>query len=294
MPSSRACSASTTASSRVSAVPSASSRRRRDAAVARSSAWPCRRRSTSAWRSARTRRRSAMPATRTSSSWRRPAASARRSSSAFHASRASWSSGSDPASCACSAVTSESRCSRGGDRRPCLLELAGHPALLLGGALALDRDPPHTPRRGGRPPAPPPARASRARASAMRALGQPRPRQLGRCGRLLRPAPRLLDGGRRHHAGPRAHPPARGREAVALGGDHHQVVAERARGRSPPPSRRRARPGRPACRGPTRRRHRRGAPGRGRAPARRSCPAARVRRRRRTRRRTGGAPAPRR
>ena len=46
--------------------PSDSSRWRRVAAVARSSAWPCSRRSTSASRSVSTRRRSATPATRTS------------------------------------------------------------------------------------------------------------------------------------------------------------------------------------------------------------------------------------
>ena len=205
--------------------PSASRRWRRDAAVARSSAWPCRRRSTSAWRSARTRRRSATPATRTSSSWRRPRSSARRSSSSRHASSASCSSGSDPASCACSAVTSASRCCAAGDSR---------------------RAPPRARRPAGAAPRPTaPCRSAPPRRPSVVAVGRPlgrgtgvagpgqhdarlgqlRPGQLGRGGGLLRPAPRLLDRGRGHHAGARAHPPARGGETVALGRHHDQVVA---------------------------------------------------------------------
>ncbi len=57
------------------------------------------------------------------------------------------------------------------------------------------------------------------------AVTEVRPRQLGRGGGVLGPAARLLDGGRRDHAGRRPDAPARGREAVALGGDHHEVVA---------------------------------------------------------------------
>ena len=69
------------------------------------------------------------------------------------------------------------------------------------------------------------ARASRPRASAMRASVRCGPGQLGGGGGLLGPAPCLLDRGGGDHAGGRAHAPARGGEAVALGRDHDEVVA---------------------------------------------------------------------
>ena len=57
------------------------------------------------------------------------------------------------------------------------------------------------------------------------ALGELGPGQLGGGGGVLGPAPRLVDRGGRDHARRRTHPPARGGEAVALGRDHHEVVA---------------------------------------------------------------------
>ena len=91
---------------------------------------PGRRRSTSAWRSARTRRRSASPATRTSSSCAAPdhgrAALVQRPPGRERPPR---SSGSDPASRSCSAVTAASRCPRPRPRPGrAVVELAGQPA----------------------------------------------------------------------------------------------------------------------------------------------------------------------
>ncbi len=205
-------------------MPSASSRRRREAAVARSSAWPCSRRSTSAWRSARTRRRSATPATRTSSSWRRRVSWARCSSSARQPSSASSRSGRDRASCACSAATSAStRCasvtaarasSSSPARRRCSSVARARSARPDSQAEAC--------RSAARSAA---ARPSRARASTMRASVRWARASSAAAAASAGPAPGLLGRGCRHHAGGRAHPPARGGEAVALGGHHDEVVA---------------------------------------------------------------------
>ena len=165
-----------------------------------------------------------MPATRTASACRRRVTSARRSSSARQAVSASSSSGRDRASWACSAVTSDSRrcacataaraSSSSPPRRRCSSTARSVSAWPDSQAEAC--------RSAARSAA---ARASRARASTMRDSVRSRPRQLGRGGGLLGPSPRLLDRGRGDHAAARAHPPAGGGEAVALGGDHDQVVA---------------------------------------------------------------------
>ena len=105
-----------------------------------------------------------------------------------------------------------------------LLELSGQAALLLGGSLAVG---PPRPAGGGVAVAGALGRAAGVTATAEHdpALGEVGPRQLGDRRGVLGPAACLLDGGGGHDARGRAHAPSGGREAVAFGGDHHEVVA---------------------------------------------------------------------
>ena len=105
-----------------------------------------------------------------------------------------------------------------------LVDLSGDAALLLGGAIPVGST-----RLTGRGMAVVGSFGARAGIAATAehnaALGEVGPCQSGRRGRVIGPAARFFDGSGRDHAGRRAHPPPRGGETIAFGGDHHEVVA---------------------------------------------------------------------